>query len=154
MAKTCADMKVRRWVRWKSSGSRPNRCSKKVPECSISLGVKFYRPRWPYRCLAEQTRPLTVSKSWLLEVILAIPNAAAPAPLRATPHSATITSCRFQPSRLRGGLTCFAAIPPLGGAVFDLQIVAAMLATGVKRIYTFDVDDFRPFPDIQTLTPA
>ena len=30
-----------------------------------------------------------------------------------------------------------------GAGVFDLQIVATMLANGVQRIYTFDPGDFK-----------
>jgi hypothetical protein len=41
----------------------------------------------------------------------------------------------------------------MGGAVFDLQIAAAMLANDVYRIYTFNTDDFRPFSEIETLAP-
>ncbi len=37
--------------------------------------------------------------------------------------------------------------------VFDLQLVATMLANGVERIYTFNVKDFRPFPEIQASEP-
>jgi len=40
-----------------------------------------------------------------------------------------------------------------GSAVFDLQIVAAMLANNVQRIYTFNTDDSKPFPEIEPLTP-
>ena len=43
--------------------------------------------------------------------------------------------------------------PVTGGAVFDLQIIAAMLANQVQRIYTFNTGDFEPFPEIETLTP-
>jgi predicted nucleic acid-binding protein len=43
--------------------------------------------------------------------------------------------------------------PVTGGAVFDLQIVAAMLANSVKHIYTFNTDDFKPFSEIEHLMP-
>jgi uncharacterized protein len=37
--------------------------------------------------------------------------------------------------------------PVTGGDVFDLQIVAAMQANGVERIYTFNAVDFAVFPN-------
>jgi len=37
--------------------------------------------------------------------------------------------------------------------VFDLQLIATMLANGVERIYTFNVEDFRPFPEIEAIEP-
>jgi predicted nucleic acid-binding protein len=43
--------------------------------------------------------------------------------------------------------------PVRGAAIFDLQLAAAMLANGVKRIYTFNTDDFVRFQEIQPLTP-
>lgn len=38
--------------------------------------------------------------------------------------------------------------PVTGGDIFDLQIVATMQANGVQRIYTFNGDDFRVFPEL------
>ena len=43
--------------------------------------------------------------------------------------------------------------PVTGGDIFDLQIVATMQANGVQRIYTFNVDDFKVFPELAVLTP-
>lgn len=43
--------------------------------------------------------------------------------------------------------------PVTGGDVFDLQIVATMLANGVQRIYTFNTGDFKVFPELSVLTP-
>lgn len=43
--------------------------------------------------------------------------------------------------------------PATGGSVFDVQLVAAMLANGVTRIYTFDESDFERFDEIEVLTP-
>lgn len=40
-----------------------------------------------------------------------------------------------------------------GGDVFDLQIVATMLANGVQRIYTFNTADFEVFAEVSVLTP-
>jgi predicted nucleic acid-binding protein len=43
--------------------------------------------------------------------------------------------------------------PVTGGDIFDLQIVATMQANGVQRIYTFNGDDFRVFPELAVVTP-
>jgi predicted nucleic acid-binding protein len=43
--------------------------------------------------------------------------------------------------------------PVTGGDVFDLQIVATMQANGIQRIYTFNADDFKVFPELAVLTP-
>jgi predicted nucleic acid-binding protein len=43
--------------------------------------------------------------------------------------------------------------PVTGGSVFDLQIVATMQANGISRIYTFNGDDFKVFPELVVLTP-
>ena len=43
--------------------------------------------------------------------------------------------------------------PVTGGDVFDLQIVATMQANGIQRIYTFNTDDFRVFPELAVRTP-
>lgn len=37
--------------------------------------------------------------------------------------------------------------------IFDVQLVATMLANGVQRILTFNVKDFRPFPEIEAIEP-
>jgi predicted nucleic acid-binding protein len=54
---------------------------------------------------------------------------------------------------VEGWLDLLRRRPVTGGAVFDLQIVATMLANGVQRIYTFNNDDFKPFQEIEPLTP-
>ena len=41
--------------------------------------------------------------------------------------------------------------PVTRGAVFDLQLVATMLGSGVRKIYTFDRSDFEPFSEIEVL---
>ena len=43
--------------------------------------------------------------------------------------------------------------PVACGDVFDLQIVAAMQANGVQRIYTFNTDDFKVFPELAVVIP-
>ena len=40
-----------------------------------------------------------------------------------------------------------------GGDVFDLQLVATMLANDVPRIYTFNREDFEVFPELAVVTP-
>lgn len=55
---------------------------------------------------------------------------------------------------VEGWLEMLRRRPVTGGAVFDLQLAAAMMANGVSRIYTFNTDDFKPFPEIETLTPC
>ncbi|HUI29689.1 MAG TPA: PIN domain-containing protein [Candidatus Acidoferrales bacterium] len=37
--------------------------------------------------------------------------------------------------------------------IYDLQIVATMLSNGIRRIYTYNADDFSKYPDIEVLTP-
>lgn len=37
--------------------------------------------------------------------------------------------------------------------IFDLQIVATMLANSVQRIYTFNAEDFRVFSELEVVTP-
>ncbi len=43
--------------------------------------------------------------------------------------------------------------PVKGPRIYDLQIVAVMLANGVRRICTLDRSDFEPFADIIVETP-
>ena len=43
--------------------------------------------------------------------------------------------------------------PVIGGDIFDLQIVATMKLNGISCIYTFNTDDFKPFPEIKPLAP-
>jgi predicted nucleic acid-binding protein len=38
--------------------------------------------------------------------------------------------------------------------VFDVQLIATLLANGVKKLYTFNRIDFEPFAEIEVLTPA
>ena len=43
--------------------------------------------------------------------------------------------------------------PVTRGAIFDLQLVAAMLGNEVRRIYTFDIGDFERFSELEVLSP-
>lgn len=43
--------------------------------------------------------------------------------------------------------------PVRGGAIFDLQLIATMMANGVGQICTFNRQDFEGFPGIEVLTP-
>jgi len=40
-----------------------------------------------------------------------------------------------------------------GVQVFDLQLVATMLANGITRIYTYNQSDFAKFGEIEAITP-
>ena len=44
--------------------------------------------------------------------------------------------------------------PVKGAEIYDLQIVAVMLANGVQRICTFDKADFTPFSEIVVEVPT
>ncbi len=43
--------------------------------------------------------------------------------------------------------------PVVGANIFDLQIVATMLANRIPRIYTFNGDDFSVFAELRIVTP-
>jgi len=59
------------------------------------------------------------------------------------------------PSRsVDGWLDLLRRRPVTGGEVFDLQIVATMLANDVQRIYTFNTADFSVFPELAVVTPS
>lgn len=44
--------------------------------------------------------------------------------------------------------------PVRGGAIFHLQLVATMRASGAQRICTFNQKDFEGFSDLEILTPS
>jgi hypothetical protein len=44
--------------------------------------------------------------------------------------------------------------PVEGASVFDLQIVATMLANGIQRIYTFNTADFEIFGELTVIAPS
>jgi hypothetical protein len=62
-------------------------------------------------------------------------------------------SCPFQPEPLRDGLILLRRRPVTGGEVFDLQLVAVMLANDVKRVYTFNTSDFDAFTELTVQEP-
>lgn len=43
--------------------------------------------------------------------------------------------------------------PVTGADIFDLQLVAVMLANNVKSIYTYNGSDFQPFPELVVREP-
>jgi uncharacterized protein len=54
---------------------------------------------------------------------------------------------------VEGWLDLLRRRPVTGGAVFDLQIAAAMLANGVHRIYTYNTGDFEGFEELAVAEP-
>jgi predicted nucleic acid-binding protein len=54
---------------------------------------------------------------------------------------------------VEGWMDLLRRYPVTGGDVFDLQIVATMQANGIQRIYTFNTDDFKVFPELSVLIP-
>jgi uncharacterized protein len=44
--------------------------------------------------------------------------------------------------------------PVVGAEVFDVQLVATMLAHGIRRLYTLNVADFRQFSILEVLVPT
>jgi len=44
--------------------------------------------------------------------------------------------------------------PVRGPHVFDLQIVATMLAHGVTKLFTYNATDFKPFTELELFEPA
>ena len=43
--------------------------------------------------------------------------------------------------------------PVTAGGVFDLQIIATIHDNNIRRIYTFNVDDFEAFPELLVVSP-
>jgi uncharacterized protein len=54
---------------------------------------------------------------------------------------------------VEGWLDLLRRHPVTGGDVFDLQIVATMMANGLQRIYTFNTDDFGMFSELGVVAP-
>jgi toxin-antitoxin system PIN domain toxin len=44
--------------------------------------------------------------------------------------------------------------PVSGRKVFDVQLVATLLANGVRKLYTFNRTDFEPFAGLEVVTPT
>lgn len=44
--------------------------------------------------------------------------------------------------------------PVKGADVFDLQLIATMLAAGVRRVYTFNINDFNWNDEIDVVLPT
>jgi toxin-antitoxin system PIN domain toxin len=56
-------------------------------------------------------------------------------------------------SAVRGWMNLLQRQPVKGADVFDLQLVAIMLANDIKRIYTFNTADFDVFPEFAVAVP-
>ncbi len=56
-------------------------------------------------------------------------------------------------SAVAGWIELLRRHPVSGGDIFDLQIIATMQANGVLRIYTFNADDFKVFPELAVVIP-
>jgi toxin-antitoxin system PIN domain toxin len=52
-----------------------------------------------------------------------------------------------------GWMALLQRCPVTGRDVFDLQLVATMLANDVRRIYTFNIGDFEVFPELTVTAP-
>ena len=52
-----------------------------------------------------------------------------------------------------GWMTLLQRHPVTGANVFDLQLVATMLANDIRRIYTFNTVDFEVFPELTVIAP-
>jgi predicted nucleic acid-binding protein len=66
-------------------------------------------------------------------------------------HVFVLPISRDVPGRL---LTILKTNPVQGPQVFDLQIVATMLAHGVTKLFTYNTKDFRQFTDLELFEPA
>ena len=76
-------------------------------------------------------------------------------PTQSTPfpiYSLFFMCCPFRRA-VGGWLDLLRRRPVTGGDVFDLQLVATMLANDVPRIYTFNGEDFEVFPELAVVTP-
>jgi predicted nucleic acid-binding protein len=51
-------------------------------------------------------------------------------------------------------LTLLERRPLSGPKVHDLMLIAGMLGNGVRRIYTFNADDFTPFAELEVIVPT
>ncbi len=44
--------------------------------------------------------------------------------------------------------------PVVGPDLYDLQLIATMLGNGVRRIYTYNAQDFTPFVELEVIIPG
>jgi predicted nucleic acid-binding protein len=65
-----------------------------------------------------------------------------------------IRQTRLGSKILGGDVAETVRLRPEGAGVFDLQIVATMLANGVQHVYTFNPWDFRVFAELTVVTPT
>lgn len=56
-------------------------------------------------------------------------------------------------SAVEGWMSLLQRRPVTGRDVFDLQLVATMLANDIRRIYTFNIGDFDVFPELTVTAP-
>lgn len=56
-------------------------------------------------------------------------------------------------SAVAGWMTLLQRRPVIGANIYDLQIVAAMQANGIQRIYTFNSSDFLAFSELTVVIP-
>jgi predicted nucleic acid-binding protein len=54
---------------------------------------------------------------------------------------------------VEGWMDLLRRLPVTGADIFDLQLVAVMLANNVNRIYTFNASDFEPFSELSVMQP-
>jgi predicted nucleic acid-binding protein len=124
-------------------------------ERSPAFGIAYFA-----RCRAQGTTTLYVTSQVLCEFFSVVTNprrVSKPRTVADTIAAITdllsfFTSCLFPPARLRM-VTLFRSRPVTGGAVFDLQLVAAMLANGVQRIYSYNTSDFEGFKELAVVEP-
>jgi predicted nucleic acid-binding protein len=98
-----------------------------------TLRVLFHRHEFPARFKARSAADAIAAIADLLSFLHVVPT----------------------PARtVEGWLDLLRVHPVIGGAVFDLQLAAAMLANGVQRIYTFNAGDFEAFPELIVIVPG
>ena len=59
----------------------------------------------------------------------------------------------FPPDLVSRVLDLVQHAPTIGQGIFDLQLAAAMLGHGVRRIYTFNIADVQSLRGIDAITP-
>ena len=106
------------------------------------------------RTLLEAARDpstrLYVTSQILCEFYSVITNPRRVAAVSSPPQALRILSAWLA---LPGWMELLRRRPVIGGNIFDLQLVATMLANDVHRIYTFNTRDFEVFPELAVVTP-